>query len=558
MNRIVIFFIVFIFGISLDGFGQATYESKSGGGAWSSTGSWKLAQGSLPDSPSDGIPDANDNVIINNGDLISVSSLQACASIIIKGNNGQNATLSISGGTLDVGGNLSVEISGGSYYGFVTMSSGGILNILGTFDSNASFTPGDGTVNYYSTTTQSIKATTYYNLTFSGGGTKTFTGAAIATNNLTISDGSKIDLANFNFTLTAFSATSLTHNSGWMYGGDFTRYFDVVTLGDGDAAGLFPIGSATDYRPFYISPTAVLSLGGAITVSHTDAAGAVDVSISDGGNTIVRRTNLYWTVSVSGFVIGWNFNLHAEGTGLGIIGDVGDLTLTQANSVVGSAGTNGGTTSNPIIRRTGLTLSEISNDFYVGSIDAISSPLPVTWLSFRAALTEDGNANLFWSTASESNNEGFDIQRSLNGRNWETIGFVAGAGTTSEVQSYTYTDNSLSTFNSQLAYYRLQQRDFDGTTDYSPVRVLELSGEAGGIRVFPNPASEVVTIAFSEPTESRGSVKLLTQNNRLIVEQVIAPQTTEHQLRVAPVPSGTYILKVKVGNKEWTKRLVVE
>ncbi|MBK7410247.1 MAG: T9SS type A sorting domain-containing protein [Saprospirales bacterium] len=107
-------------------------------------------------------------------------------------------------------------------------------------------------------------------------------------------------------------------------------------------------------------------------------------------------------------------------------------------------------------------------------------------------------------------------------------------------------------------YYRLMQKDFDGTTDYSPIRVVELTGEAGGIRVFPNPASEKVTIAFAEPTAYRGSVQLLTQNNRLVAEYTIAPETTDYQVRVAQLPSGMYILNVKVGNKEWMKRLVVE
>ncbi|MFZ2897709.1 MAG: FG-GAP repeat protein, partial [Saprospiraceae bacterium] len=69
------------------------------------------------------------------------------------------------------------------------------------------------------------------------------------------------------------------------------------------------------------------------------------------------------------------------------------------------------------------------------------SALPVTWLNFRASL-EGNDVHLTWSTASESNNEGFDVQRSENGRDWQTIAFVPGAGTTSEVQTYSYTDPS--------------------------------------------------------------------------------------------------------------------
>ncbi|MFZ2898921.1 MAG: T9SS type A sorting domain-containing protein [Saprospiraceae bacterium] len=185
-----------------------------------------------------------------------------------------------------------------------------------------------------------------------------------------------------------------------------------------------------------------------------------------------------------------------------------------------------------------------------------SAALPVTWLSFRAALDGD-DVQLVWSTASESNNEGFDVQRSENGREWQTIAFVPGAGTTSEVQTYSYTDTPHSTLHTPLIYYRLQQRDYDGTTDYSPVRVIQLEAE-NAIRVFPNPADEAVTVAFAEPIEKRGTIQLFNHNGRLVAEEVIAPGTSEHTLRVAYLPAGNYMLRVVAGVQVWTKRVIVE
>jgi hypothetical protein len=184
-----------------------------------------------------------------------------------------------------------------------------------------------------------------------------------------------------------------------------------------------------------------------------------------------------------------------------------------------------------------------------------SAALPVTWLSFRAALDGD-DVQLAWSTASESNNEGFDVQRSENGRDWQTIAFVPGAGTTSEVSNYSYTDQSPIT-NHQSLYYRLQQRDYDGTTDYSPVRVIQLE-DGNAIRVFPNPADEAVTVAFAEPIEKRGTLQLFNHNGRLVAEEVIAPGTSEHTLRVAYLPAGNYMLRVVAGVQVWTKRVIVE
>ena len=149
------------------------------------------------------------------------------------------------------------------------------------------------------------------------------------------------------------------------------------------------------------------------------------------------------------------------------------------------------------------------------------------------------------------------MQRSANGRDWHTIHFEEGAGTTSEVQHYSYIDLSPFTLHASLIYYRLEQRDTDGATDYSPVRVVELGAE-GGIRVFPNPASEVVTVAFGEVIRVRGTLRLLNGNGRLVAEHTIPVGTTDYQLRVAQLPSGTYLLEVKVGNQEWTKRVIVE
>jgi hypothetical protein len=205
----------------------------------------------------------------------------------------------------------------------------------------------------------------------------------------------------------------------------------------------------------------------------------------------------------------------------------------------------------------GVISSPFRSDLRGAAFVLLSTALPVTWLNFRAE-AEGNDVRLTWSTASESNNEGFDIQRSPDGRDWTTIGFVPGAGTTSEVQNYSYTDDQLAVGSWQSAvYYRLKQKDYDGTTDYSPVRVVQLESQ-GGIRVFPNPVSEVATIAFGEVIETRGIAQLYTQENRLVAEYPIAPGTAEYTLRVAQLPAGAYLLKVKVGNSEWMRRLVVE
>ncbi|MBK6621233.1 MAG: T9SS type A sorting domain-containing protein [Saprospirales bacterium] len=205
----------------------------------------------------------------------------------------------------------------------------------------------------------------------------------------------------------------------------------------------------------------------------------------------------------------------------------------------------------------GVVGSPFQDNFRGAAYVVWPSALPVTWLSFRAEPVNDA-VNLYWSTASESNNEGFGVERSANGRDWETIAFVPGAGTTSEVQTYHFTDESPVTSHQSLIYYRLKQTDYDGAFEYSPIRVVEF-GDAGlGVRVYPNPASDWATLSFAEPTKVRGTVQILHENGRLMAEYDIPPQTQDYQIRLAPLASGTYLLKVKVGALEWSNRLVVE
>ena len=97
-------------------------------------------------------------------------------------------------------------------------------------------------------------------------------------------------------------------------------------------------------------------------------------------------------------------------------------------------------------------------------------PLPVELLSFTAIRRND-NVQLKWQTASETNNDFFNIERSEDGRHWQTLGKMDGAGNSSETLAYTWTDQSPLR---GLSYYRLKQVDFDGRYAYSWVRSVAI------------------------------------------------------------------------------------
>lgn len=77
-----------------------------------------------------------------------------------------------------------------------------------------------------------------------------------------------------------------------------------------------------------------------------------------------------------------------------------------------------------------------------------------------------GKVKFSWSTASELNNYGFEIERCNDDRQWRTIGFIKGKGTTTEIQYYTFFDD-LFGVNSEIIYYRLKQVDYSGHFAYS-------------------------------------------------------------------------------------------
>ncbi len=141
-------------------------------------------------------------------------------------------------------------------------------------------------------------------------------------------------------------------------------------------------------------------------------------------------------------------------------------------------------------------------------LDKLSRIVPVELTSFKA-LVSGKNVQLNWSTASEKNNSGFEIQRKVNG-SWSKIGFVPGYGTTSENKTYSYIDKDLV----QGKYtYRLKQIDFDGTFEYSDVVEAEISmPEIYSLEQnYPNPFNPSTIIKYSLADES--SVKLLIYNS---------------------------------------------
>ena len=132
--------------------------------------------------------------------------------------------------------------------------------------------------------------------------------------------------------------------------------------------------------------------------------------------------------------------------------------------------------------------------------------LPVELTAFRADVIED-IVELSWITATETNNRGFEVQRSSGEGDFESITFIEGQGTTTEVHAYSYSDKNLK--NGSYSY-RLMQIDYDGSFEYSTVVEVGVTVSAvySLAQNYPNPFNPSTMIKFSLPVDSRVRIEL--------------------------------------------------
>jgi plastocyanin len=184
--------------------------------------------------------------------------------------------------------------------------------------------------------------------------------------------------------------------------------------------------------------------------------------------------------------------------------------------------------------------------------------IPVELTSFAASVNGT-SVNLNWSTATELNNSGFEIERKSSSSSWTKIGFVAGHGTTSEAKHYSYSENNLGTGNYS---YRLKQVDFDGTFEYSNAVEVEIvtPNNFELSQNYPNPFNPTTSIKFNIP--EAGNVKLAVYN--LLGQEV---KTLVNGFRNAGVytvnfdasnlSSGIYLYKIEMNNFTQTRKMTL-
>ena len=156
-----------------------------------------------------------------------------------------------------------------------------------------------------------------------------------------------------------------------------------------------------------------------------------------------------------------------------------------------------------------------------------NSPLPVTFIDF-SVIKSGSSALLKWSTATEVNNDHFDIQRSIDGINFTSIGSVSGNGTTSSVSYYQFID-PLSSVTDKMLYYRIVQVDVNSKSSNSKIVALKLNGGIiKDMTVFPNPFTSDLRIQITSNKETVATIRINNVSGQQVVNRKVNLQPGEN------------------------------
>lgn len=192
--------------------------------------------------------------------------------------------------------------------------------------------------------------------------------------------------------------------------------------------------------------------------------------------------------------------------------------------------------------------------FISKTLTGCEAVVPINLISFDGQL-KNNSVQLNWKTSSEINNNGFDVERSIDGKNFSAIGFVPGKGSSAVENAYTYSDF---TKQSGTVYYRLNQKDFDGASKHSNVIKLMVSNDFTW-QVYPNPLADNSAIQIQLPQQSKVSVQVVSMDGKLlrsIDKGTLNQGTYTIPLNMISAAKGSYLVKLVVDGKTFTKTII--
>jgi hypothetical protein len=188
--------------------------------------------------------------------------------------------------------------------------------------------------------------------------------------------------------------------------------------------------------------------------------------------------------------------------------------------------------------------------------------VPVELTDFTAEELNSG-IKLKWTTATETNNRGFEIEKAFSSRNtnyeWKVIGFVKGYGTSTINQTYSFTDRNP---NPGIYHYRLKQYDFDGRFSYSKELEVDFSGVTGFnlSQNYPNPFNPVTIISYSLPAETFVTLKIfdvMGNDVKTLVKEKKPAGNHRVNFYAGNLAAGLYLYQLRANDFVATKKMML-
>jgi hypothetical protein len=198
-----------------------------------------------------------------------------------------------------------------------------------------------------------------------------------------------------------------------------------------------------------------------------------------------------------------------------------------------------------------------SNGFsgFGAGIPGASGTLPIELLSFTGRLQGE-NVKLNWSTVFEQNSKGFEIEKSLDGISFRTIGFVAGAGNSNTTRNYSFTDPQRAV---EFNYYRLKLVDIDNTFDYSDVVLVKNAFGKQDVYLAGNPITNDINIQFAKTPNGKVAISIYDMKGSKIYEATYNNYTqTSLQINTANklLAHGVYSVKVETNGNIYNLKAI--
>lgn len=340
--------------------------------------------------------------------------------------------------------------------------------------------------------------------------------------------GQKIELNGFNLTL-----------SGTVSGADAGNYVQTngsgrlrFTIGNGDAFS-FPVGNST------YNPVTITNNSGSADAFGVRVLDEVYVNGSNGVTISLTRVRRTWDISKTGTNGGSGIDFRFNWQNGDANGPMATPTLyhynTQWDRQTGSSS---------------ATTNSFSYTGYTGSFSPFmiaesSSTLPVHWLSFKATPVQK-QVQLKWITAQEINTLDYVAEHSTDGRNWKPFATIAAAGQSNSVLQYS-TMHLLPV--KGINYYRILQRDQNGTFSYSSIERVELGGITTQLSVYPNPVAQT---QLQVEMPQAGQLQLMDAKGQLLKTWQLAKGWQPVDL--STLPAGIYYLRTSQQSTRFVKQ----